>query len=93
MHFAKKRKLGDLLMVLLTLLEEEDIGERVPQHDSVLTGNCKYKELMSSASVAKFRNTVRMTKSTFKKLLRKMKKYGLQNGRKICAGQKLCIFL
>lgn len=66
----------------------------VPQHNSVLTGDLYYKEIMATVNANRYLQVARMDKETFillKDLL--MVVGGLQNSMYICAGQKLMILL
>ncbi len=89
---------GGLLFVLSLRNPPVDL------HNSKRSGKDFYKELMKSRNPTRFQNCLRMTKTTFKKLLRVLKLQGklrrsktmvTVTGRKIsiCAGEKLAIFL
>jgi hypothetical protein len=66
----------------------------VPQHNSVLTGSLYYDEIMNTNNENRFRDIVRMDRDTFIKLLAFLtEKSVLTNSIKICAGQKIMIFI
>jgi hypothetical protein len=65
----------------------------VPQHDSVLTGQLYYEELMATRSAARFLHAARMDRETFLSLLALLESKGLKDGRKLCTGEKLFILL
>lgn len=73
--------------------------KRTRQHDSILDGESYFLELLNTENVNRFQNAVRMDRTTFIKLLVLLKKHGgLKDGKKsnsckICAGQKLMIFI
>lgn len=79
-----------LLPDILEILEDEPI----PQHTSSRTGQDYYNELMESENWNRFRDICRMDKTLFKKLLKLLvEECGLQDGKVICAGEKLMIFI
>ena len=68
--------------------------ERVPQHTSILTGQLYYNEIIEHNNVAYFRTIARMEKESFLLLLDLLEREGgLKRSLKICAGQKLMIFI
>ena len=68
--------------------------ERVPQHTSILTGQLYYNEIIEHNNVAYFRTIARMEKESFLLLLDLLEREGgLKRLFKICAGQKLMIFI
>jgi hypothetical protein len=77
-----------ILAYLVSLLKE-----RIPQHDSALTGNLYYEELMATRSAARFLYAARMDRATFVALLALLVSKGLKDGRLLCAGEKLFILI
>ena len=66
----------------------------ITQHNSVLTGKMKYHELITSENVALFSTACHMPRHCFLRLLDKLKSESiLRDGKKVCAGEKLMIFL
>ena len=82
---------GDLnvLVLIALVLLGVHYGRRqpVPQHNSVLTGDLYYREIMATVNVNRFLQVAKMDKETFnllKELL--MNVGGLQDSMYICAG-------
>ena len=68
--------------------------ERIPQHNSALTGSMYYREVMKSPSFHRFSNVVRMDKETFILLKDFLAQHGnLRRSKAINIGQKLMIFI
>ena len=68
--------------------------EVIIHHDSALTGEQYFQEVMNSRSWRRFLEVTRMSKRSFGILLNLLKTHGgLRNSKKISAGQKLMIFL
>ena len=66
----------------------------VPQHDSVLTGQIYYAELMATRNTHRFQNVARMDKDTFLSLLELLCTHGgLANSLFMSAGEKLLMFI
>ena len=65
----------------------------IPCRTSALTGRLYYLELINSINEVRFIEVVRMRKFTFFLLLRKLKVNELKDSRKLCAGEKLMIFI
>ena len=64
-----------------------------PQHNSVLTGDLYFREIMATENVNRFREVARMDKETFDLLKDNLIDGGLRDSMYICSGQKLlCIF-
>jgi hypothetical protein len=75
--------------ILLGLLRDPE-----PYHDSALTGQMRYDELMNSPNEHRFSDETRMSKDCFIKLINFMKTRGmLLDSTHICAGQKLMIYI
>ena len=68
--------------------------ECVPHHTSILTGQLYYNEIIEHNNVAYFRTIARMEKESFLLLLDLLEREGgLKRSFKICAAQKLMIFI
>ena len=65
----------------------------IPQHDSILTGKMYYEEVMTTRNSSRFLDVTRMTKETFCKLKVLLMAEGLKDSKKLCAGEKMMIFL
>ena len=77
--------------VLIEFLHEQD---PIPCRTSILTGAMYYLELLESRSEVRFAQVARMPRDTFLELLVCVTERGsLSSGRKVCAGEKLLIFL
>lgn len=64
-----------------------------PQHNSVLTGDLYYKEILATENVNRFRQVARMDRETFNLLKEQLIDGGLTDSMYICSGQKLMILL
>ena len=89
---------GDLnfLVLIALVLLGLHYGRRqpIPQHNSVLTGDLYFREIMATVSVNRFLQVAGMDKDTFNSLKRLLVDVGgLQNSMYICAGQKLVILI
>ena len=89
---------GDLnfLVLIALVILGLHYGRRqpIPQHNSVLTGDLYFREIMATVSVNRFLQVARMDKDTFNSLKRLLVDVGgLQNSMYICAGQKLVILI
>jgi DDE superfamily endonuclease len=83
-----------MVLIALVLVGVYRMRRRpVPQHNSVLTGDLYYREIMGSANVNRFRQVARMDKDTFNLLKANLIEGGLTNSMYICCGQKLMILL
>jgi hypothetical protein len=94
----RKRKFEEELLVvtaiMLATLTAEERADPIPKHTSILTGNLYFEELLQSENEKTFHESARMDKHTFNGLLNLLKTVGaLKNGRKICAGEKLMMFI
>ena len=87
--------LQDLILSVIAIISPLFLfNEAVPQHDSILTGELYYNELISTLNEARFLNAARMDKPTFFRLLSYLKTTGmLKDSLSICAGQKVMIFI
>ena len=87
--------LNVLLIVALVLLGAYNARRQpVAQHDSILTGDLYYQEIMATINVSRFLQIARMDKQTFVKLKELLMNVGgLEDSMYICAGQKLMILL
>ena len=66
----------------------------IPQHNSLLTGDLYFREIMATVNVNRFLQVARMDNETFNLLKRLLIDVGgLQNSMYICAGQKLMILI
>ena len=88
---------GNINMMLLVALVLAGVyhARRQPriQHNSVLTGDLYYREIMNTENVNRFRRVARMDKDTFNLLHANLVDGGLSNSMYICTGQKILIFL
>jgi hypothetical protein len=64
----------------------------IPLRDG-LPGKIYYNDLIDCNNEVRFAQVARMRKATFFMLLNKLKEVGLKDGRKVCAGEKLLIFI
>lgn len=64
-----------------------------PYHNSILTGEMYYRELMTTNNIERFRNAARMDKASFLELLDFLARRGLRDSRRVKAGPKLFIFV
>jgi hypothetical protein len=77
----------DLLVAILPMLLED-------WHDSILSGQIRYDEIMNSENHHRFLDECRMSKEVFLLFLDFMRDRGLlSDSVHICAGQKLMIYL
>jgi hypothetical protein len=64
-------------------------GEKVPQHDSIRSGDTLFREMLFGESVPRCLHCCRMTRSSFRILLKLLEKEGgLKDGVKISVGEK-----
>lgn len=89
---------GDLnvLVLIALVLLGVHYGRRqpVPQHNSILTGDLCYREIMATVNVNRFLQVSRMDKETFNLLKELLTNVGgLQDSMYICVGQKLMILI
>lgn len=85
----------DLLAAIIPMILDdfEDI-DPIPYHDSLLSGQMRYDELMNSENSHRFLDECRMQKDVFLFFVDFMRDRGLlTDSAHICAGQKLMIFL
>ena len=70
-------------------------NEKIKQHDSILTGYLRYREVITHGNKSLFFNHCGMKKHVFQLLLRKLTSPmgGLTDGTKIGSGEKIMIFL
>ena len=82
----------ELVFVLLPIFLDDD--EPLPYHDSILTGQLRYEELISSRNENRFRDEIRMDRTTYLRLLSLLKtKADLKDSKHITAGVKLMIYI
>lgn len=89
---------GDLnvLVLIALVLLGVHYGRRqpVPQHNSILTGDLCYREIMATVNINRFLQVSRMDKETFNLLKELLTNVGgLQDSMYICVGQKLMILI
>jgi hypothetical protein len=83
-----------ILLAVIPLLLSSLLDDPQPYHDSALTGQMRYDELMNSDNPNLFLDVTRMSKECFILLLDFMRTRGsLMDSNHICAGQKLMIFI
>ena len=69
-------------------------GNRIVQHNSLLTGDLYFKEIMATQNVNRFSQVALMDSETFTSVRQFLMKYGgLKKSMYICAGQKLTILI
>ena len=84
--------LVDVLAAIIPLVFEDNDPQ--PYHDSELTGQMRYDEMMSTDNSHLFLDFTRVSKDVFILLLAFLKdRGGLNDSGHICAGQKLMIYL
>lgn len=85
----------DLIVAIVPLiLQFENADEALPYHDSILTGQLRYNEILNSENPHRFLDECRMSKSVFILFVDFMRERGLlSDSMHICAGQKIMIFL
>lgn len=84
----------DVLTIVASVLPFILRSSPVPQHDSALTGDMYYKEVMRSPNVNRFLNVARMDKDTFVKLKHFLWLRGnLRRSISVTVGQKVLIFI
>jgi hypothetical protein len=85
----------DLLAAILPMiLEDWNDDDPIPYHDSILSGQRRYDEIMNSENDHRFLDECRMSKHVFLLFVDFMRERGLlSDSVHICAGQKLMIFL
>jgi hypothetical protein len=80
--------------ILLTSVLLKKQTERIRHHDSLLTGDEYFKEVMRTPSWRRFLVVTRMSKNTFLSLLQLLRQHrGFRDSRGVCAGERLIIFL
>ena len=88
---------GNINVILLVALVLAGVyhARRHPriQHDSVLTGDLYYREVMNTENDNRFRQVARMDKDTFCLLKDNLVAGGLTDSVYICSGQKLMILI
>jgi hypothetical protein len=84
--------LASAMLLTSELLKKEP--ERILHHDSLLTGDEYFKEVMRTPSWRRFLVVTRISKNTFLSLLQLLRQHGgLRDSRGVCAGKRLMIFL
>ena len=86
----------NVLVLIALVLVGVHYGRRrpIPQHNSLLTGDLYFREIMATVNVNRFLQVARMDNETFNLLKRLLIDVGgLQNSMYICAGQKLMILI
>ena len=85
----------ELVFVLLPIFLDDEIDdEPLPYHDSILIGQLRYEELISSRNENRFRDEIRMDRTTYLRLLSLLKtKADLKDSKHITAGVKLMIYI
>ena len=81
-------------MVLVQLMGEYINNQPLPQHNSVLTGNAYFEELMVTDNAARFMNVLRMERDTFELLVAELVTNGnLVPSMHIKVGEKVAMFM
>ena len=86
----------DVITLVATVLAASSPVDEgpVPQHDSILTGQLYYAELLATRNKNRFINVARMDKPTFLSLLDLLTTQGgLENSMFLTAGEKLLMFI
>jgi DDE superfamily endonuclease len=84
----------DTLTIVALVLPLVLRNDPIPQHDSILTGQLYYREVMKSPSSNRFSNVARMDKETFILLKNFLYQHGrLRRSKTINIGQKIMIFI
>ena len=84
----------DILVLVAVVLAAVNAfrANRIVQHNSLLTGDLYFKEIMATQNVNWFSQVACMELETFTSLRQFLMEYGgLKNSMYICAGQKLMI--
>ena len=82
------------VIALFKVLHVICVRERIPQHDSILTGERYYQELMNTSSLNRFTDQMRMPREYFIELLQILQAHGsLKDSPRIKSGEKLMIFM
>lgn len=102
--WSKPRDVDVVIVAAIALQSLLGKRERTVKHDSILTGQLHYDELMNTENENRFREQVRMDKPTFEKLVKLLENHGglkrskgwcyLQEKRvEVCPGEKVMIFI
>ena len=87
----------DVLTLVAMTLAASDVANcngPVPQHDSILTGQIYFLELMETRNIHRFHNVARMDKPTFLLLIDLLTtRSNLRNSMFMTAGEKVLIFI
>ena len=86
----------DILVLVAVVLAAVNAfrPNRIVQHNSLLTGDLYFKEIMATQNVNWFSQVACMNLETFTSLRQFLMEYGgLKNSMYICAGQKLMILI
>ena len=86
----------DVITLVATVLAASPAinGGPMPRHDSILTGQIYYAELLATRNSHRFHNVARMDKDTFLSLLDLLTTHGgLANSMFLSSGEKLLMFI
>ena len=84
----------ELIVIFAALAAALVKDDPIPQHTSMLTGAMKYAELLANPNEKEFHVATHMPRHIFLSFLQRLTNDGgLKNGRLLCAGEKLVIFL
>jgi DDE superfamily endonuclease len=86
----------DVITLVAMALATTEVNKEgpIPQHDSILTGQLYYEELMTTRNPNRFINVARMDRPTFLSLIDLLTtEGGLKNSMFISSGEKLLIFI
>ena len=64
------------VIALFKVLHDICVRERIPQHDSILSGDLYYQELMNTRSLNRFADQMRMPREYFIELLQILQAHG-----------------
>ena len=90
MNQEQQLVVGLVVAVIGVILQRRN---RVVQHDSILTGNMHYQELMASENTHRFLSMTRMNRETFINLRNLLIRGGLMATVKMSQGEQLMIFI
>jgi hypothetical protein len=84
----------NLICALAPILLDLDQEDPIPYHNSVLTGQMRFEEVMNTQNPKRFSDCCRMDKRTFTLMLYFLIDHGeLVGSENICAGQRLMIYI
>lgn len=86
--------MSDALPILVAAIPAMyDPDSPIPNHNSILTGDMYYQELMNTNSSARFKDIARMDRTTFLRLVELLEEQGNLQSSHLSSGEKLLIFV